>query len=163
MGVGIGGNIGFDEGGVLQAISRPFRSKTVKTYSYRTPRGHEKAVLVSETVLVKEYSMADVVVILVALGIMKWGPGAADASKDLPWHLGFGASGVMAKGMYDWLKPTWDNVVTDTPQIFDIVPDPRDVLPDPINIFGNNEYTGRALDVTVDMLKRVMDPFGFFD
>ena len=161
-----GSDLGFDEGGVLQALSRPFRSKVTETYSYRTPRGHKEAVLVSKTITTSAFSMADVMVILVTLGLVKYGPGIlGNVSGSLgsgglgPGNLIFGASGLVIPAILDKVAPIFSEVVSTTPEIFDVVVDAAN----PINMFGNSEATGKAIDVTVGMLRRVMDPFGFFD
>ena len=164
-----GSDLGFDEGGVLQALSRPFRSKVTETYSYRTPRGHKEAVLVAKTTVTSEYSMADVMIILVTLGLVTYGPGILGSaggslnslfSKGLgPGNLIFGASGLAIPAIMEKVVPVLTDVVSETPNIFDVVV----AAANPINMFGNAEATGKAIDVTVGMLRRVMDPFGFFD
>ena len=163
-----GSDLGFDEGGVLQALSRPFRSKVTETYSYRTPRGHEKAVLVSKTITTSAFSMADVMVILVTLGLVKYGPGIlGNVSGSLgsgglgPGNLIFGVSGLAIPAILDKVVPALTDVVKDTPEIFDVVLSAATT--DPLSVFGNTDSAGKAIDVTVGMLRRVMDPFGFFD
>ena len=60
-----GGDIGFDEGGVLQALSKPFYRREVKTFTY-----NKKGLLIREVTTHKDIAWSDII----AAGVMIFGP-----------------------------------------------------------------------------------------
>ena len=103
MGVS-GGSLGFDEGGVLEALSKPFFEKTVTSYTYR------KGQVATETVQTYSISMAHIVAAGILAGIISLGGGLADAIREnkdvLLWGSPFGALGILAAGgIKNWDVP----------------------------------------------------------
>ena len=60
-----GGDIGFDEGGILQALSHALHTKTTVTYTY-----DRKDRIKTQTTDVTAVSVADVLAVLVVAGVI---------------------------------------------------------------------------------------------
>ena len=70
------GQLGLDEGGILQAVSRPVGKQTVTTYEY-----NRKGLVTEEKVTEISVSVADVMTVLVAALAFYYGPAIADAAE----------------------------------------------------------------------------------
>ena len=62
------GQIGFDEGGVLQAVSEPIGTTTITSYEY-----NKKGLVERQQVTTFKVSVADVLAVLIAMGFFKIG------------------------------------------------------------------------------------------
>ena len=86
-----GGDIGFDEGGILQALSHALRTKTTVTYTY-----DRKDRIKTQTTDVTAVSVADVLAVLVVAGVITLAPFAAARIADI----------AQASGTFkDWIWP----------------------------------------------------------
>ena len=72
-----GGQVGFDEGGVLQALKEPMWRQISKTYDY-----NRKGLVIEELTTETNVSMANVLTVLVLGGVVTLTPFFLDAIKD---------------------------------------------------------------------------------
>ena len=141
-----GGDIGFDEGGVVQgfsqaleALSKPFYKKTVTTYTYR------KGQVATETV--KDYSISATTVLVAALlgaGVAV-GPKLVEAIKEHWYLMALGPIGVLI--IMSLIKSDKDG----------------DGFPD-IEIPGLDDLLDVGTDVAssfMNFMQVILDPFDF--
>lgn len=97
MGVS-GGGLGFDEGGVLQALSRPFRSKVTETFKYGRAGSAHAGLVVEHVTVTDEVSMSTIVSAAILGGLLIYGDEISEEIKNSPeLALGiFGLSGIVA-------------------------------------------------------------------
>lgn len=161
-----GGDIGFDEGGVVQgfsqaleALSKPFYTKTVKTFTYR------KGLIASETT--KDYSISATTVLVGALlGVgVAVGPQLVDALKKHWYLMALGPIGVliiMSLIKSDRDGDGWPDIPQLPPEVLDVI---KDAI-DPFAWFHDDDVReAAARDMAKSsawvILEDILDPFGF--
>ena len=156
-----GGEIGIDEGGILEALSKPILDRTTVRYKYRTMRGHDKALLVKETTTHTTVSVTTIMSGVIMAAAIYLGPRLWDEvrnNKDIVLLGPFGLVGLI-------LSLLWRAGGKDDPDGSDIGFPPGFVehvarYVDPLNFFsGEDSAREGAVNETLEILKRVLDPF----
>ena len=87
-----------NRGGVLDAVSKPIRTTVEEFFTY-----NNKGLVKKKTTVTTAVSLADVLIALVAAGIIFYGPEVADAieqNPDLLIAAPFGIMGIIADVLY---------------------------------------------------------------
>ena len=139
MGLPVGGLSGFAQGGILEALKRPVWSKRVETFKYGRKGSANEGKLLEHTVIKKQFSVGDAVMLIVVGSIIYI---AADAS--------------FRKWIMDALDPLEILGDTDLSVVADTLKDAMD----PLGLF---ELSIEEKSNLIDVFKKAVDPFGFFD
>ncbi|GAI88677.1 unnamed protein product [marine sediment metagenome] len=135
----VGGLSGIAQGGILEALKRPIYSKTVETFKYGRKGSGNEGKLLERTVIKKQFSVGDAVVIILVGGIVYI---AADAS--------------IRKWILDALDPL--DIIGDAD--LSVV---AEVVKDAMDPFGLFDFTTEEKNSIIDVFKGAVDPFGIFD
>ena len=98
------GEWGVDEGGILESVSKPFHTEVTETFKYGRKGSAHEGLVTEHVTKTKSYSVADVMVILLAAGIVSFGKTAMDYANENPEYVfgaPFGLMGLLAAAIYD--------------------------------------------------------------
>lgn len=85
---GGGGEVGFDEGGVLEALNRPFRTKVKETFKYGRKGSSHEGLVTEHITVTDEWAMSDVIAAGLIGAIVVLGKEIADALEENPIDIG---------------------------------------------------------------------------
>lgn len=146
--MGVAGLGGFAQGGILEALKRPIISTTTETFKYGRKGSAYEGLVIEKVTKVREFSVGDVLVMMIAGGIIY-----VAAFKDWDWPDLPGIPNPILEAM-------------DPLGLTDLTPEDRatvvEVVQKAIDPFGLFDLTGEEKASVLAVIKDAIDPFKAF-